>query len=164
DPTALSSLSLHDALPISHVRNGTEFGPPGGSVGGVGDEHRGLVGRRPHGVYDAVEDASPSELHQPLGMPAIAARRAAGEDGAAHHQTPSARWSTMRQRSMTQGMPAACARARAASSTTPTCSQISRGRGSTPMASSTIVPTYSLRRNTSTTSIAWSAAAAVRVG
>src|SRR2546422_7838393 len=30
----------------AHVGNGAEVGPPGGSVGGVGDEHRGLVGRR----------------------------------------------------------------------------------------------------------------------
>src|SRR5579884_3865410 len=54
------------------------------------------------------------------------------------------------------------ARAAAAPSTTPTCNQINRGRS--PIASSTIGPTASLRRNTSTTSSACSAAAAVSVG
>src|SRR2546430_7173560 len=57
----------------------------------------------------------------------------------------------MRQRSMMHGMPAAAARPPAAGSTTPTCSQIRRG--CTAIASSTIAPANSLRRNTSTTSM-----------
>src|SRR6266850_1096418 len=122
----------------AHVRDGAEVGPPGGSLGRVGDEQRRLVGHGAHGVHHAVEDASPAELDQPLGMPAVAARATAGQDRAAHPQTPSARWSTIRQRSITQAMPAACARARAASSTTPSCSQINRGGGWTWTASSTI--------------------------
>src|SRR2546426_12815237 len=36
------------------------------------------------GVHDAVENTSPPELDQPLGMPAVATGGAAGQDGAAH--------------------------------------------------------------------------------
>ena len=63
---------------------------------------------------------------------------------------------------MMHGIPAAAARAPAAGSTTPTCSQISRGFRA--IASSTIGPASSPRRNTSTTSIECAAAAAVSDG
>src|SRR2546421_8262891 len=60
------------------------MGPPAGTLRGVGDEQRRRPGHGGDGVHHAVEDAPAAQLDQALGTPAVAARGAAGEGGAAH--------------------------------------------------------------------------------